>query len=442
MFTVSIIGRYNVGKTILFNKLQKKKVGISYDFRGLTRDRNEAIIEIKNYKIKIIDTPGISIENSVISQKMTEQSIVALRSSNLVFFVLDISKNLENDDIEIIKILQKEKDINVCCMLNKSDIKNSLIENSREFEQIKKYDCISISAEHNINLHKVRDIIIDRIEKSSFINQQEDLKEIIKISIVGRPNAGKSTFINRILKEERLLTDSIAGTTRDAISSFFDYKNYKIEIIDTAGIRRKTNIIRDSIEEMSVKEAMKSIDFANVCILMMDAENSFEDQDFKIAKKIIEEGRILILVLNKWDTVERNYQNKFIENITKLLIKKMPEVRNPVFFTLSAIKDSNFNEFFDEIIKLYKDWNQRFTKKQLKDITEEINNLSKSVEGKILKVRSITQIKTRPPCFLICSNFDKNSAPFHLLSFLRNKIIKNLNIEGISIKLKFENYHK
>lgn len=433
MFTVAIIGKPNVGKTTLFNKMVGKRLGITHDMPGTTRDRNESIVSFSDMTMKVVDTSGIENLNKNISlyDKMNHQALLALKNCNLCLFVIDGKHELTKEDRVTADLVRKYQS-NVILVVNKIDnIKKSPnIDIAMSFKE-----SVAISAEHSVELHKLYKMIKNHYNEYVELNntnKPEDTKSI-KIAIIGRPNAGKSTLINNLLSEDRVVTDSKPGTTIDQISLHINHNGNDIELIDTAGIRKKSNI-NEQLEELSVDESFKAIQFCHIAVLVMDIQNALESQDLALAHQVINEKRILILIFNKWDLIQTN-QQVLIDKIKDRIAHSIPQIKNIPFFTASAKNDNNLSALLDESVTLFNKWNTKISTAKLNKHVIQINSQLGIKRNKQLKIKYITQIKTKPPVFVAFTNFDPDKLNQSEITNIEKLISRTLELDGLPVKI-------
>ncbi len=442
MFTVAIIGKPNVGKTTLFNKLIGNKVAITHNLPGITRDRKEFECIISGMKIRLVDTAGLENYKTAneIEKQMLEQSFYAIDGADLCLFMIDGKNGITNEDIKFLRLLQKKKGDNFIMLINKAEnINPDNLDN--EFYKLGVKYFIIISAEHGIGMHDLIMALTEKyaeyIDKFGEVNIENNNK-LLQVAVVGRPNAGKSTFINKITNSNRLIATSIAGTTRDTIPVNFIYKNQTIKIIDTAGIRKKMNIA-DEIEEMSVAESFRAIDFAHVVILLIDANSPFDKQDVALAARVVEEGRILLIAINKWDLIEEKLKKAFIKEVMAWFEQHSRITNLGSFFTLSSLNDNDLHTILDEGIIRYEKWQTKIPTHKLNEwlaLLKEENRALPMIGAKRLKLKFINQIHIRPPYFMISSNFTE--VPDNYISFLKNQLTDAFKLQGIPIRIGFK----
>ena len=427
--TVAIIGRPNVGKSTLFNKLTKSRNAIVSDFSGLTKDRNYGLLSMGDSKTFLIDTGGIdSSKKETIENEITEQAWIAVDESYLVLFVIDGSEELTNLDSKILENLRK-RNKKFITILNKNDKKN-VSNASFDLSQKGIKDSISISAEHSIGLDELKKYL-----KSNIAENISDTEEgnSPKISIIGRPNAGKSTLINSLSLKDRLIVSPLAGTTIDAINVPIEFGERKYELFDTAGIRKgyktKTNI-----EYFSYVRAMHAASESDITILLIDADSGLVDQDLKILSMIEKFGKPIILAINKIDLLSRKKMKEFFDN--KKMEKRFFEDLKLV--KISALKGKGFKKLFKEIDDTLQKSVTKFTTSKLNRILKRVieERSPPTVSGKSLKFRYIHFAGINPTTLVIHSSQDKK-LPANYKKYIYNSFKKYLDLRSIQLKIIF-----
>ena len=427
MFTsIAIIGRQNVGKSTLFNKLTRSRKAIVSDFSGLTKDRNYGYITFGDQKTLLIDTGGIAQDETILKEDIAEQAWIAAEESSLIIFLLDGSENLNKEDLDILSSLRKlnKKFITV---LNKIDKKtDSLLKLDLNKKGINNY--FEISAEHSRNITDLRSFIKDSLPKEKY-----ESPEGKKIAVLGRPNAGKSTFINKFIKEDRLIVSEIAGTTIDAISIPFSVGDKDFIFIDTAGIRKG---YRNShkIEYFSYVRAMHSVEECDVVIFICDAQEGIVDQDLKIINMICEMGKPVVIAFNKIDLLSKIQKEEIYE--TKRAQSNF--VADFIKVEISGIKGLGFK-------RLFRIANSLIEKAQKKHSTSSLNQMLKkfvsqsappSVNGRVLKLKHVHFAGINPTTLVIHSNQDKK-IPQNYKKYLENSFRSELKLQSIQLRLIF-----
>ena len=427
MFTsIAIIGRPNVGKSTLFNKLTNSRDAIVSNLPGLTKDRNHGFINLKNKNSLLVDTGGIANEKEEIKEAISNQAWIAAMESGLILLIFDGSVELNNQDFEIITKLRKlnKEFIGVINKVDKktnSSVKQDLQENGLQ-------DTIEISAEHSININLLKSKIEEKLPEYSTPKQKGK-----KVAILGRPNAGKSTFINNLINEERLIVSEIAGTTIDAISVPFEFNNEKFILIDTAGIRKGYKY-NENVEYFSFVRAMHAIDESDLVIFMCDLSQGIVDQDLKILNMVIENGKPLVLAFNKTDLVSKSellniygskrMQSDFIQNIEHVEI--------------SALKKRGFKKVFNLTNKIIKKSQKKFSTSMLNNLLEKFVNANSppSISGRQLKFKYVHFGGTYPTTLIINSNQDKK-IPTNYKKYLENSFRAKLDLKSVQLKIIF-----
>ena len=427
MFTsIAIIGRPNVGKSTLFNKLTNSRDAIVSNFSGLTRDRNHGLITLKNKNNLLVDTGGIDNEKEKIKEAISKQAWLAAMESKIILLVLDGSNDLNNQDLEIISKLRKlNKEF--IAVLNKIDKKsNSSMKADLQANGIK--EMIDVSAEHSININALRSKLEEKLP-----NQSIKFPDGKKIAILGRPNAGKSTFINNLINEERLIVSEIAGTTIDAISVPFKSNNEEFILIDTAGIRKGYKY-NTNIEYFSYVRAMHAIDQSNIVIFMCDLSQGLVDQDMKIINMIIENGKPLIMAMNKTDLLSKNEIDR------AYLSKKMQTdfVKNIENVEISALKKKGFKRVFNLSKKIIDKSQKKFSTSMLNRLLETFvnENSPPSISGRQIKFKHVHFGGTYPTTLIINSNQDKK-IPSNYKRYLENSFRSELKLKSVQLKIIF-----
>lgn len=427
MFTsIAIIGRPNVGKSSLFNKLTKSRDAIVSDFPGLTKDRNHGFIKLKDKKMLLIDTGGIVNKKENIQEAVSHQAWLAVEESSLIILLFDGSENLNKEDLDIIYKLRK-LDKEFIAVLNKIDKKSeSLIEEDLYKNGIT--NCIKISAEHSRNLNLLKSHIETKVP-DALIN----LPEGKKVAVLGRPNAGKSTFINNLINEDRLVVSEIAGTTIDAISVPFEFDDQKFIFIDTAGIRKGYKY-KHKVEYFSFVRAIHSIEQSDIVIFLCDATEGLVDQDLKILNMIIENGKPILFALNKIDLVSK----KELDNLYATKKMQSEFFLNLIKLEISAIKKKGFKRVFSQTNRLIDLSQKKFTTSNLNNLLRKFvsKNSPPTVAGRQLKFKHVHFGGICPTTFIIHSNQDKK-IPNNYRKYLENSFRSNLRLSSIQLKLIF-----
>ena len=428
MFTsIAIIGRPNVGKSSLFNKLTRSRDAIVSDFPGLTKDRNYGYFESKNKKTLLIDTGGISESNEDLKDVISAQAWIAVQESSLVIFLIDGSEELTKVDQDIFENLRKF-DKEFLTVLNKIDKKTQTSVKEDIYKNGIK-DFFEISAEHSINLSNLKSFLEKKIPEKI-----DDLTDDKKVAILGRPNAGKSTFINQLVNQDRLIVSEIAGTTIDAISIPFEINNEKFTFIDTAGIRKGYKY-NHRIEYFSFIRALHSIEKSDIVIFLCDASENLVDQDLKILNMIIDAGKPILFAMNKIDLLS-NKELVNLRNSKKMQSEFMQKIKK---VEISALNKKGFKRIFKETNKIIQKSQENFSTSLLNKLLDKFIKLSAppSVGGRLLKFKHIHFSGVCPTTFVINANQDKK-IPDNYKKYLENSFRKELSLESVQLKLIFK----
>jgi len=426
---VAVVGRPNVGKSTLFNKLIGQRLSIVDDTPGVTRDRIYGDAEWLNKKIMLIDTGGIEPDTSdVILSSMRDQANLAIETANVIIFVTDLKTGVTAADMEIAAMLQKSGKPIVLCV-NKCDKIGEPPMEIYEFYNLGLGDPIGVSSVHGHGTGDLLDAVYQYLPESDFT---EDDEEIINVAVIGKPNAGKSSLINQISGEERSIVSDIAGTTRDAIDTMVENDYGKFNLIDTAGLRRKSKV-EDKIEKYSVLRAKMAIERADVCVIMLDGTDGFTEQDSKVAGLALEQGKACIIAVNKWDIVEKD--GKTMDSYRKSLMKDFSFMPFAPIIFISAKTGQRIERLFDLIKYVHAQNTMRISTGKLNDILADATARVQppTDKGKRLRIYYMTQASTKPPTF-VC--FCNNAELFHFSyqRYLENQIRSTFGLEGTPVR--------
>ena len=428
---VAFVGRPNVGKSTLFNKIAGKRISIVEDAPGVTRDRVYAEAEWLKYNFTIIDTGGIEPESEdVILSQMRRQAQIAIDTANVIVFIVDGKEGLTGADAEVAQMLRKSKKP-IILVVNKID---SLTDedNAYEFYNLGIGDPITISASQALGLGDMLDKVVSYFPDNS---EDEEEDEYIKIAMIGKPNVGKSSLINKLLGEDRVIVSDIPGTTRDAIDSALETEEGKFILIDTAGLRRKSKI-KEEIERYSAVRTLAAIERANVCILMIDAEDGISEQDEKIIGYAHEQGKAIMIIVNKWDLIEKD--DKTMLNFKKTLQYNLSFIDYAPYLFISARTGQRVHKVLEMAKNCYDNSCRRISTGLLNDVINKAVLMKEPpiVGLKRLRIYYVTQVDIKPPTFIFFIN-DYNSVHFSYERYLLNQIRENFNFEGTAIKIQF-----
>lgn len=427
---VAIVGRPNVGKSTIFNKLAGRRISIVEDTPGVTRDRIIAESEWLNKYFTIIDTGGIEPRNDeLMFSKMREQAELAMDMANVILFVVDAKVGATPQDLDIAVMLRKTKKP-VIVVANKVDNRN-LPDSYYDLYELGMGEPFAVSGVNGLGFGDLLDDVIAHFPEDSDTDPEED---VIKVAIVGKPNAGKSSILNRMLGEERVIVSPIAGTTRDAIDTYTEINGQKYLFIDTAGIRRKSKV-DENIEKYSVIRSYGAVERADVVLLIIDAMEGISEQDSKIAGLAHDAGKSTIVIVNKWDLPEKD--DKTMDGYIKTVRTELPFMLYAPILFISALSGQRFGKIVETIDYVYEQASRRISTGILNDVIGEAVMLNQppSDKGKRLKIYYATQVGIRPPTFTI---FVNNSELFHFsyLRYLENRIRENFSFEGTPLVFK------
>ena len=429
--TVCIVGRPNVGKSTIFNRLIGERVSIIEDISGITRDRIYGEVNYKNYKFNLIDTGGIDVSNLAFNEEIKVQVELAIDEADKIIFVVDGKEGLTQNDYAVRDLLRRYKKP-VIVAINKVDNKQS-DEHIYDFYELGFDEYISISGEHNIGITD----LLEEIVKDFKPYEQEEESNILKIAVIGRPNVGKSSLVNALLNEERVIVSDISGTTRDAIDTLFTYNKEDYLLIDTAGMRKKGKVY-ESVEKYSLIRSLKAIDRSDICLLVLNREEGIIEHDKHIAGYAIEKGKGIIIVVNKWDTVENKDQD--INEFTKEIRKKFQFIPYAPIVFLSALTKKRIHTLMPEVVKVGENIKKEVKSSVLNEVIIDAysDNPAPTYKGKRLKIYFTHQSGIRPPKFTFNVN-NKTLVHFSYERYLENKIRENFDFTGTPIVLEYKN---
>jgi GTP-binding protein len=460
-FTVAIIGRPNVGKSTLFNRLVGRKLALVDDTPGVTRDRRVHPAKLYDLNFDVIDTAGFEDADAAsLAGRMRAQTELAMDEADLILFVVDARSGIVPDDRTFADIARRTSKP-IVLVANKAEARSAQ-GGMLEAWELGLGEPIPISAEHGEGMPDLREAIVDALGAERVFADEEEDEEVaraageplvgediadpddesvpeydatkpLRIAMVGRPNAGKSTLINAFLGEERLLTGPEAGITRDSISVDWDWRGRRIKLFDTAGMRRKSRV-QEKLEKLSVADGLRAIRFAEVVVIVLDATIPFEKQDLQIADLIIREGRAPVIAFNKWDLIEN--RQELLAELREKTERLLPQVRGIQAVTVSAETGKGLDKLMEAIEKTHRVWNRRVSTGKLNRWLEGVltHHPPPAVAGRRLKVKYITQVKTRPPGFVLsCSRPD--AMPQSYIRYLTNGLRDTFDMPGVPIRM-------
>ena len=452
---VAIIGRPNVGKSTLFNRLIGRRHALVDDTPGVTRDRRQGEAKISDLQFTIFDTAGLeSNDKAFLTKRMRDQTEVAVQEADIVILMVDAKMGITPDDMELCRWLRRKKN-DIILVANKCE-SNASESGILEAFNLGLGEPVVISAEHGLGMANLYAAL--RLQEQKLIEKdktlpshaeiQQDIsnvsadldnfpvekdREILRLAIVGRPNVGKSTLINALLGQNRVLTGPEAGITRDSIQIEWQWKKKTLHLFDTAGLRRKSRVA-NKLERASGNDTWRAVRFAHVVVLVVDALMMLERQDLNIARLVIEEGRSLLIAVNKWDLI-RN-KNKAIKELQGRVKTSLPQVKDIPYVPISALEKTNLDMMIEKCFVVYDVWNQRVPTAKLNRWFEAIvqRHPPPLVQGRRLKLRYITQIKTRPPSFACFCN-QPDQVPESYKRYVVNELRKQFTLPGVPIRL-------
>lgn len=428
---VALVGRPNVGKSTIFNRLVGKKISIIEDTPGITRDRVYGNVKFEDYSFHLIDTGGIDISNANFNEEIKIQASLAIDEADVILFVVDGKDGITTNDL-VVKDMLLKSGKNVIVVINKIDSKES-VNNIYDFYELGFSEYLSVSGEQNIGIYELLTTIVKDFPKT----EEESDDNVIKFSIIGRPNVGKSSLVNAILNEERAIVSNVAGTTRDAVDTPFTYHRDEYVVIDTAGMRKRGKVY-ENVEKYSLLRSLKAIDRSDVCLLVINAEEGIIEHDKHIAGYAIEAGKPVVIVVNKWDTID-NKDGAIKEFTTKIRnnFQFMPYA--PIVF-LSALTKKRIHTLMPEVLKCYNNTTKQISTSLLNDVITDAYalNLPPTYKGKRLKIYFSKQVSNKPPTFNIQVN-SKGLIHFSYERYLENKIREAFDFEGTPIIIQFKN---
>lgn len=430
MQTVCLVGKPNVGKSSIFNRLIKENKSIIMDTPGVTRDRIYGKVEYNNKRFHLIDTGGISLGDDDFQKDILAQATLAIDEADLVLFVVDGIEDIDASDRKVAEILHRSSKP-VIVVVNKLD-NDKRKDNLYNFYELGFSELVAVSASHNIGINELLNTITKDLPEEDIIDD-----DTIKFSIIGRPNVGKSSLINALLNEDRAIVSDIAGTTRDAIDTKFKYNHEEITVIDTAGMRKKGKIY-ESVEKYSLIRSLKAIDRSDVCVLVIDASTGIIEHDKHIASYALDAGKGIVICVNKWDTI--NNPDSDIRNWKEKIKNEFQFIPYAHVVFLSAKTKKRVSTLMPEVINAYNNNRKEVKTSLLNNIIMEAVSLHEppSYKGKRLKIYFVSQTGNCPPKFTFSVN-NKGLVHFSYERYLENQIRNNIDFDGTPIILQFKN---
>ena len=432
--TIAIVGRPNVGKSTLFNRLVGKRLALVDDRPGVTRDRREGEAKLVGLTFRVIDTAGFEEDDpETLPGRMRSQTEAAVREADAALFMVDAREGLTPLDEEIGRWLRAES-TPVIVVANKAEGRAA---ESGIFEAFRLGlgDPIAISAEHGEGVADLFEAVRPHVEHEHFEDEQSERDDTLKLAIVGRPNAGKSTLVNRMIGEERMITGPEAGITRDSISLDWEWNGRAVRLVDTAGLRKRAKV-EDKLERLSAADTRRAIDFSEVVVLLLDATRGLEAQDLRIASQVLEEGRGLVIAVNKWDVAEN--ASSLFNGIKAALAEGLAQLRDVPLLTVSAKTGKGIDTVLDVAFEIREAWSRRVPTGELNRWFEGAveTNPPPAPRGQRIKLRYITQVKSRPPSFVVFGN-RTDELPESYRRYLLNALRRDLKLGAVPLRLEF-----
>ncbi len=434
---VAVVGRPNVGKSTLFNALAKQQISIVKDTPGVTRDRIYADVSWLDKDFTLIDTGGIEPDTGdIILSQMREQAEIAIDTADVVIFMTDVRQGLVDSDEKVADMLRRSRKP-VVLVVNKVDNFDKLMADVYEFYNLGIGDPIPISAASRMGLGDMLDVVVSYFPEHA--GKDED-DERPKIAIVGKPNVGKSSIVNKLLGDNRMIVSDIAGTTRDAVDTPVKYKGKEYVFIDTAGLRRKSKI-KEELEKYSIIRAVSAVERADVVVVVIDAVEGVTEQDAKIAGIAHERGKGIIIAVNKWDAIEKT--DKTIYQHTNRIRETLSFMPYTEILFISALTGQRMNKLYDMIDMVIESQNMRIQTGVINEILSEAVALQPppSDKGKRLKIYYMTQVSVKPPTFVLFVN-DKKLTHFSYTRYIENKIRETFGFRGTSMRFIYRERKK
>jgi len=430
---VAVVGRPNVGKSTLFNRLAGKQLAIVHDTPGVTRDRQDAAAQLGSLSVRLIDTAGFDLgAPGSLSMRMTDQTLAAIKEAEVCLFVVNARDGITTGD-EIIAEALRRSGKPVVLIANKCDVELDL----SEFYALGFGEPIGVSAVHNLGTDEIVDALEPfGVEEEATPDEAEPVEAIdrpLKLAIVGRPNVGKSSLFNRMLGEERSLTGPEAGLTRDSIAATWDVDGRTIQLHDTAGLRKRARAAGEELEQLAVQSALTAIRFAECVIVVVDATAPFEKQDLTIVDMVAKEGRAIVFALNKWDQIEA--PAGAITALKKHLDHLLPQIAGAPLVGISALTGEGIDRILPAVLEADAAWNTRVPTAQLNRFLAAAlsSHPTPAIHGRRVRIRYMTQAKSRPPTFALFGT-QLDGLPESYLRYLQNELRKAFNLQGVPLR--------
>lgn len=438
---LAIIGKPNVGKSTLFNKLCGRRLAITHDLPGVTRDVKSYPAKIGKFEFELFDTAGLDMGKEALTKMATNASLNAAKAADIVLFVADARGDINDDDRKFADMVRK-LDKQIVLILNKCEGKLNI--DHKQLYRLGFGEPIMMSAEHKIGFGELEDKLKSFIKPAKDALSSEEESELapvkddsIKMSLIGRPNVGKSTLFNKLIGFERSIVSDVSGTTRDSITHFIEYKDTKIELIDTAGLRRKSRV-NETIEELSTFESITSLRRSNVVLMVLDATIALEKQDLTILKLAIAEGKSIVIVVNKSDLI--NDLKLYIADLREFIDEHLFEIKGVEVVFISAKNDKKFNSIFASVTKTFEKWKKQVSTAKLNEwlkLATERHIPPLSSNGRRIRLKYATQTATRPPTFALFGNMVQD-LPESYVRYLMNDLRESFDMHGTPLRFKLK----
>lgn len=434
---IAIIGRPNVGKSTIFNRLSGSKEALVHNNPGLTRDRKETNVVLGGLKFTLIDTAGLEdAKKDSIEELMVEQTMNAVEEADIILFTIDGRDGVTAMDEYFARRIRKIKKPKIL-LVNKCENEKKA-PGIMESYSLGFGEPVIVSAEHGLGFNDMYERIVEEAEKNGkgFNEDEEENENDLSVAIIGRPNAGKSTLFNNITGQNRSITSDIAGTTRDSVFIDVTCEDKIVKLVDTAGIRKKFKK-GDFLEELSVQDSIKSLNHANIAILLIDGVIGVEKVELQLADMVMQEGKGMVIVINKWDLLDKEERKELMEKLDIILDYSMSKARTSEIFKVSALKGKNVGRILPACLRTYENWNRKISTSKVNKWLEHAvtENIPPICAGKRVKFKFANQPKSRPPSFNIYTSSNLKNFPESYIRYLKNSLREEFDLDGVPIRI-------